>query len=125
MVDRLKVNPAEKKRLADSLETALKIGQGTAIINHEGQEELFSQNYACASCGISYAEVQPRNFSFNSPYGACPGCNGLGVKVEFDLDFIIPDRDKAVIEAIEPWKRGGRGYIMYYKSLFREACRSF
>ena len=125
VVDRLKVGPAEKKRLADSLETALKIGQGTAIINREGQEELFSQNYACAPCGISYAESQPRNFSFNSPYGACPGCNGLGVKVEFDLDFIIPDRDKAVIEAIEPWKRGGRGYIMYYKSLFREACRSF
>ncbi len=125
VVDRLKVNSGEKKRLADSLETALKIGQGTAIINCEGQDELFSQNYACASCGISYTEVQPRNFSFNSPYGACPACNGLGVKVEFDLDFIIPDRDRPVMEAIEPWKRGGRGYIMYYKSLLKEACRSF
>jgi len=125
VVDRLKVNLADKKRLTDSLETALKIGQGCAIINCEGREELFSQNFACVDCGISYSEVQPRNFSFNSPYGACPDCNGLGIKVKFDLDFIIPDRDKAVIEAIEPWKRGGRGYIMYYKSLFREACHSF
>ncbi|MEW6100665.1 MAG: excinuclease ABC subunit UvrA, partial [Candidatus Omnitrophota bacterium] len=71
--------------------------------------------------GLSYPEVEPRNFSFNSPYGACTECNGLGTKLKFDPDLVIPDKNKSVnAGAIEPWKRGGRGYILYYRWLIRE-----
>ncbi len=122
VVDRAIVKLEDKKRLTDSLETALKIGKGIVSISCEGKDYLYSQEYACASCGISYAEVQPRIFSFNSPYGACQSCNGLGVKFEFDLDFIIPDKEKPIMDAIIPWKRGGRGYLMYYRSLLRGLC---
>ncbi|OGX24308.1 MAG: excinuclease ABC subunit A [Omnitrophica WOR_2 bacterium RIFCSPHIGHO2_02_FULL_45_21] len=124
VVDRLIIKPEERKRLADSVETALKVGKGIVIIACAGKDYVFSQEYACSKCGISYTEVQPRIFSFNSPYGACPACNGLGVKFEFDIDFIIPDRDSSVIEAIEPWRKGGRGYLMYYRSLLRQLCSS-
>lgn len=123
VVDRVVVTPEDKKRIADSTETALKAGNGTVIIASKGGDSLYSQEYACSICGISYAELNPRVFSFNSPYGACPACNGLGVSFKFDLEFIIPDREKPVMEAIEPWKRGGRGYLMYYRSLLRELCR--
>ena len=124
VVDRLVVKAEDKKRLADSIETALKIGQGMVIIASNGKDYLFSQEYSCLKCGISYAEVQPRIFSFNSPYGACPACNGLGVSFKFDVDFIIPDKGRPVLEAIEPWRRGGRGYLLYYRSLLRELCHS-
>ncbi|HBG62619.1 MAG TPA: excinuclease ABC subunit A, partial [Candidatus Omnitrophica bacterium] len=122
VVDRLIVKNEDKKRLTDSLETALKIGKGIVVITCEGTEYVYSQEYSCVKCGISYAEVQPRMFSFNSPYGACPACNGLGFKFEFDIDFIIPDKDKPLIDALEPWRRGGRGYLLYYRSLLRELC---
>jgi excinuclease ABC subunit A len=69
-------------------------------------------------------EIEPRIFSFNSPYGACPACNGLGTKFEFDSDLVIPDKTKPVLEAIAPWKRGGRGYILYYRGLLRELAHS-
>lgn len=124
VVDRLIIRPGERKRLADSVETALKVGKGIVIIACAGKDYVFSQEYACSKCGISYTEVQPRIFSFNSPYGACPACNGLGVKFEFDIDFIIPDKDRPVIDAIEPWRKGGRGYLMYYRSLLRQLCGS-
>ena len=123
VVDRVVVTPEDKKRIADSIETALKAGNGTVIIASKDGDSLYSQEHACSICGISYAELTPRIFSFNSPYGACPACNGLGVSFKFDLEFIIPDREKPVMEAIEPWKRGGRGYLMYYRSLLRELCR--
>jgi len=124
VVDRLIIRPEERKRLADSVETALKFGKGIVVIACAGRDYVFSQEYACSKCGISYSEVQPRIFSFNSPYGACPACNGLGVKFEFDIDFIIPDKDSPVIDAIEPWRKGGRGYLMYYRSLLRQLCSS-
>jgi excinuclease ABC subunit A len=125
IVDRLVVNSQIKKRLTDSVETALKVGKGTVIISFEPTnlrtELVFSEHYSCARCSISYSEVEPRIFSFNSPYGACPECNGLGNKLEFDPDLVIPDKNKSVSEgAIEPWKRGGRGYILYYRWLIRE-----
>ena len=123
VVDRLKIKPDVLKRLTDSVETALKVGKGTVIIAKTGasRDLIFSEQYACANCQISYAEVSPRNFSFNSPYGACPGCNGLGIKLEFDPDLIIPDKNKSInAGALEPWKRGGRGYILYYRWLIRE-----
>ena len=138
VVDRLKIKPEIKNRLTDSIETALKVGKGIVVLSFSGSKVLssnlrtneltnlrtdlvFSEQYACTKCGISYSEVEPRMFSFNSPYGACPDCNGLGNKLEFDSDLVIPDKNKSInTGAIEPWKRGGRGYILYYRWLIRE-----
>ncbi len=122
VVDRLTVKPQIIKRLADSIETALKAGLGTVIIAAEKSPDLvLTEQYACLNCHISYAQIQPRNFSFNSPYGACSECNGLGTKFEFDPDLIIPDKTKSINgSALAPWKRGGRGYILYYRWLIRE-----
>ncbi len=122
VVDRLVIKPQIKSRLTDSVETALKVGKGIVIIALNKKPDLvFSEQYACSKCGINYAEVEPRVFSFNSPYGACPDCNGLGIKLEFDPDLVIPDKNKSINEgAIAPWKRGGRGYILYYRWLIRE-----
>ena len=120
VVDRLTIKPQIKKRLTDSVETALKAGKGMIIVAQNG-DHVFSEQYACPHCGISYSEVEPRIFSFNSPFGACPDCNGLGTKFEFDADLIIPDRNKSINGgAIEAWKRGGKGYILYYRWLMRE-----
>jgi excinuclease ABC subunit A len=114
--------PQAVKRLTDSIETALGVGSGTIIISAGGaKDSTFSEQYACLNCGINYAEIQPRNFSFNSPYGACSECKGLGTKLEFDPDLIIPDKTKSINGgALVPWKRGGRGYILYYRWLMRE-----
>lgn len=121
LVDRLIIKPEAKKRLTDSVETALKVGKGIIIVTRQNKDTVFSEQYACTKCAISYSEVEPRIFSFNSPYGACPECNGLGTKLKFDPDLVIPDRNKSINEgAIEPWKRGGRGYILYYRWLIRE-----
>ena len=128
VVDRLTVKPENKKRLTDSVETALKVGKGIVIISR-GQgssvvDEVLSEQFACNTCGISIPEVEPRLFSFNSPFGACPACNGLGIKLEFDPDLVLPDKNKSINEgAIEAWRRGGRGYIMYYRWLIRELSR--
>jgi excinuclease ABC subunit A len=122
VVDRIAIKSEIKERLADSIETALKIGKGIVVIYNldKRKEILFSEQYGCPVCGISLSEIEPRIFSFNSPYGACPACNGLGTKLEFDPDLVIPDKNKSVLEAIEPWKRGGRGYILYYRGMLRE-----
>ncbi|MFH1577727.1 MAG: excinuclease ABC subunit UvrA [Candidatus Omnitrophota bacterium] len=130
VVDRLTIKPQIKNRLADSIETALKVGKGIVVVSQvisqsgESRELIFSEQYACIECGISYSEVEPRVFSFNSPYGACPSCNGLGTKLEFDPDFVVPDKDKSIREGvIEPWRKGGRGYILYYRARMREFAR--
>ncbi len=125
VVDRLKIGPQIKNRLTDSVETALKTGKGIVIISGIGSKDMvFSEQYACPKCGISYPEVEPRMFSFNSPFGACSDCNGLGIKLEFDPDLVIPDKSKSINGgAIEVWKRGGRGYILYYRALIRELSR--
>jgi excinuclease ABC subunit A len=126
VVDRLKVNPDQKSRLTDSVETALKVGKGVILVSKSSrpnswQDLLFSEHYACIHCGISFAELQPRDFSFNSPYGACSTCNGLGTKIEVDPDLVIPDKNRTLAEgAVEPWRRGGRGYILYYRGLVRQ-----
>jgi excinuclease ABC subunit A len=129
VVDRLTLKPGVKKRLTDSVETALSTGKGLLILSRANTEDaVFNEQYACPRCGISYAEVQPRIFSFNSPYGACPECNGLGMKLKFDPDLIIPDKHKSINQgAIACWKRGGRGYILYYRWLIRElsSCLGF
>ena len=125
VVDRLTAKPEIKKRLSDSVETALKAGAGIVVINDGKSDRLMSELYACAECGISYEEPSPRSFSFNSPYGACPACNGLGTKLEIDADLVIPDKNRPLIDAIEPWKRGGRGYLMYYRGLLREVAHLY
>jgi excinuclease ABC subunit A len=123
IVDRIKVSNNYKKRIADSLETALKYSGGLVMIYNQtkDQEILFNTKLACSVCGISLGELEPRLFSFNSPYGACPACNGLGIKLEFDQDLILPDKNRSLAEgAIEAWRRGSRGYMMYYRALLRE-----
>ncbi|MBU1121571.1 MAG: excinuclease ABC subunit UvrA, partial [Candidatus Omnitrophica bacterium] len=123
LVDRIKVSPHYKKRIIDSVETSLKYSDGMVLIVDETRKKefLYNTNLSCSSCGISLEELQPRMFSFNSPYGACPACNGLGTKLEFDEDLIIPDKNKTIGEgAICAWRRGSRGYIMYYRALLRE-----
>ncbi len=123
VVDRVVINPKSKNRLTDSVETALKVGKGTVIVSPlNGQRDMvFSEQFACTKCKIDIPEIEPRIFSFNSPYGACPACNGLGIKLEFDPDLVIPDKNKSINQgAIEPWRRGGRGYMLYYRWLIRE-----
>jgi len=120
VVDRVVVKPEIRSRLAESLETALKIGSGIASVQVvDGEEITFSESAACLNCGISFEELAPRAFSFNSPYGACPECMGLGTKNELDEDLIIPDYSLSLNEgAILPW-RGIRGW---YFSMLKSAC---
>jgi excinuclease ABC subunit A len=105
VIDRLIIKPGIEQRLADSLETAMNLADGIVTIDTmAGGELIFSEKFACIACGISYAELTPRLFSFNSPHGACPECDGLGFKQHLDLDFIVPDRSKSLRQgAIKPW----------------------
>ena len=105
VVDRLVVATKVRRRLADSVEIALKIGGGVMVVDVVGADELLmSENYACVDCGISYDELTPRMFSFNSPYGACPACDGLGHKMEIDEGLVIPNPNLSINEgAIAPW----------------------
>ncbi len=127
VVDRLVIKPSIKKRLTDSLETSLKIGEGLVIIDFNGQqpEKTFSERYACVDCGTSLLEIEPRIFSFNSPYGACPECNGLGTKMEIDPSLLIPDPTKPWVQAIAPWKHGHKNYLMYYRAILREIGQEY
>jgi len=111
VVDRLVVRPGLERRLADSLETALDLGEGTVIADVQGGEDLvFSQNFACPECGIGLAEITPRLFSFNSPYGACPACSGLGYRLEVDPELVV-DPERSVREgALLPWTRSTQHY---------------
>ena len=113
-----------KKRLADSIETALQTGGGVVIVTQQekgdASEQNFSENYACIDCGVNIIEIEPRTFSFNSPYGACPSCNGLGTKMEIDPLLLVPDPSKFWVNAIAPAKKGRRGYLMYYRAVMRE-----
>ena len=149
VVDRLEIEPHTKARLTESIETALKVGKGMVIVNAdcgmrnaelktEGSSKkekghsalrtphsdlVFSELYACATCGLSLDEMSPRIFSFNSPYGACPSCDGLGTRLEIDPDLVVPDRSKSLRDgAIEPWRRGGMHMMMYYTRLLREVA---
>ena len=104
VVDRLVVKDGIETRLADSIETALELAEGNLTVDVINGEELkFSENHACPICGFSIGELEPRMFSFNSPFGACPTCDGLGQKLKVDLDLVIPDKNKTLNEgAIEP-----------------------
>ncbi|HEY6953164.1 MAG TPA: excinuclease ABC subunit UvrA, partial [Bacteroidota bacterium] len=96
VVDRIIVKKEIRTRIADSVETALKFGEGVLIINDGKQDQLFSQKYSCLVCGISYDEPAPNSFSFNTPYGSCPTCEGLGEKKAFDMRLIIPDENLTI-----------------------------
>ena len=120
VVDRLILDKElDKSRLVDSLETALKLGKGIVIISHKSKHEVFSEHFACEECGISLPELEPRLFSFNSPYGACPSCQGLGEKLEVDPKLVIPNPNLSIAEgAIFPWahashKIGRQGFFWY------------
>ncbi|WP_422447266.1 excinuclease ABC subunit UvrA [Thermoanaerobacterium sp. DL9XJH110] len=117
IVDRIVLKHGIESRLADSIETALAHADGLVVIDVMGGEELlFSQNFACADCGISLEELTPRMFSFNSPYGACPVCSGLGVNMEIDPELVIPDKSKSIAEgAVAPWNSSPDGY--YFQML--------
>ena len=93
IVDRIIVRKGSEGRLADSLETAFSFGAGLAKVEHNGEEQLFSENYACPECGISIEELTPRMFSFNNPYGACPTCSGLGSLMKIDPALIVPNEE--------------------------------
>ena len=109
VVDRLVAKQGIRRRVADSIETALELAEGIAsiaVMTHEGHEELqtFSQKLACTYCGLSFDELAPRNFSFNSPYGACPTCDGLGTRLEVDAELVVPDATLSINEgALAPW----------------------
>ena len=99
VVDRLVVKPGIEKRLTDSIETVMKLSDGLMIVDVTGGEPInFSQSFSCPDCGISIEEVEPRSFSFNNPFGACPDCFGLGYKMEFDEDLMIPDKSLSIAE---------------------------
>jgi len=121
IVDRLVINPEYKDRLTDSVELALKHGSGMVIVDVVGEEEhIFSEHYACPYCEISYPELEPRLFSFNGPYGACPSCDGLGVQTSIDVNLIVPDKRRTLLQgAITPLGEQPRGnwYAAILKSL--------
>lgn len=106
VIDRI-VKSNDRSRLHDSLETALKLSDGLAVVTYNDQEMLFSSNYSCKYCGFSLPRLEPRLFSFNAPFGACDTCKGLGITQKVDLDYLIPDRNKSIRE----------GGIVYYKNI--------
>ena len=117
----------DRVRLIDSLETALRIGNGLAIAQVlDGGELTFSEKFACPSCGISFGEIEPRNFSFNSPHGACPTCTGLGTTMEFDAELVIPNRNLTIGEgALMPWVRTGKEGQAWYEALLLAASEKY
>ena len=127
VVDRLVLKGDIRKRLTDSVETALGQGKGLVVVSIESADKkkdiLFSELYACIECGISLGEIAPRIFSFNSPYGACPVCDGLGNKMEIDPELAIPDKSKPVINAVDAWRRGGKGLYLYYRRRLRSLAQ--
>jgi excinuclease ABC subunit A len=115
IVDRLSPLWEERSRLFESVQTALKVGEGTMIASFIGDpdDKMYSQRNACPACEISLGELEPRTFSFNSPFGACKECNGLGLRIEFDPDLIIPDQSKSILEgAVKPWS----GYFASFRT---------
>lgn len=124
VIDRIVVKDGIRSRLFDSFEAALHLAKGYAVVDVIGQEEkLFSEHYSCPYCGFTVGELEPRLFSFNAPFGACPECDGLGVKLEVDLDLVIPDQSKTLREgAIVPWNPISS---QYYPEMLAQACDSF
>lgn len=124
VVDRLVVKPSIESRLADSIETVLELADGRLFVDViDGEPLEFSEKHACPICGFSIGELEPRMFSFNSPFGACPTCDGLGQKLTVDLDLVVPDKDKTLNEgAILPWEPTSSDY---YPTLLKRVCEVY
>jgi excinuclease ABC subunit A len=122
-VDRIQTEKSEKSRLFEAIQTAIKASKGDVMISSEKSEKIFSQNNACPYCGLTIGELEPRTFSFNSPFGMCKACNGLGVNMEFDADLVIPDKSKSILDgAIVPWS--GR-FSAFRKQALRSVGKKF
>ncbi|MBM7096890.1 excinuclease ABC subunit UvrA [Bacillus sp. H-16] len=124
VIDRIVIKEGVESRLADSLETALNLADGRVIADVIGEEELlFTQKHACPHCGFSIGELEPRMFSFNSPFGACTSCDGLGNKLEVDVELVVPDWSRSLREhAISPWEPTSS---QYYPSLLQSVCEHY
>ncbi|MCM3618815.1 excinuclease ABC subunit UvrA [Sutcliffiella horikoshii] len=124
VIDRIVVKEGVETRLSDSLETALRLGEGKVIVDIIGEEELlFSEHHACPQCGFSIGELEPRMFSFNSPYGACQKCDGLGTKLEVDIDLVMPNKNLSLKEhALAPWEPTSS---QYYPQMLQAVCNHY
>jgi excinuclease ABC subunit A len=131
VIDRLVAKEAARSRLTESVEQALRMSDGIVIVCHETPggdwaNTLYSERYACVKCNVSFEELTPRLFSFNSPYGACPQCHGLGTVLEFDEDLIVPDADRSLAHgAVAPWREGPRRYRGFFKEALARFVRDF
>ncbi len=125
VIDRIVVNSEVAERLTDAVELALKIGSGLMIVQINAEtEQVFSENLACPDCGVSYEELSPRLFSFNSPYGACPACDGLGTQMEIDPELVVPDDSKSLSQgAIVPLGEQPRG--SWYSAILKGLARHY
>ncbi len=125
VVDRL-VLPCDRTRLTDSVELGLKAGHGVIYAEPVGgAAKIYSELNACEHCGISFDELKPRSFSFNSPFGACPTCGGLGAIYYFDEDLVVPDKTLPLRECIHPWRRAGHMAIMYYNEILARIAKQY
>ena len=123
MVDSILVNAKQKPRLFEAIQAAITSSGGYVTVLMGKKEDVFSQNNACSRCNITIGEMEPRTFSFNSPFGMCPSCSGLGVKMEFDPDLVIPDKTKSILDgAIVPWN--GR-FASYRRQSLRSVGKKF
>ncbi|HES3649414.1 TPA: excinuclease ABC subunit UvrA [Streptococcus pyogenes] len=124
VIDRLVNKDGIRSRLFDSIEAALRLGDGYVVIDTmDGSELLFSEHYSCPVCGFTVPELEPRLFSFNAPFGSCPTCDGLGIKLEVDLDLVVPDPSKSLREgALAPWNPISSNY---YPTMLEQAMASF
>lgn len=124
VIDRIVIKEGIRSRLFDSIEAALRLADGYVLVDVIGEDEmLFSEHYSCPYCGFTVGELEPRLFSFNAPFGACPDCDGLGVKLEVDQDLVIPDRTKTLSQgAIIPWNPISS---QYYPQMLAQACESY
>lgn len=129
VVDRLVIDPAVRSRINDSVELALSTGEGLLIAmvqtGKNWEDRLYSEKNACLDCNISFESFTPKHFSFNSPYGACPTCHGLGNMLTFDEQLIVPDETLPLEKSIHPWRRGGQRSIMYYKKLLAAVANAY
>ncbi|MDE1547727.1 excinuclease ABC subunit UvrA [Jeotgalibaca caeni] len=124
IVDRIVIKEGIRSRLFDSVETALRLAEGYVVIDLIGEKEMmFSEHYACPLCGFTVGEIEPRLFSFNAPYGACPDCDGIGMKLEVDLDLIVPDKTLSLNDgAMAPWNPISSNY---YPEMLRQFCTEY
>lgn len=126
VIDRISNNKIldEKDRVFEAVQNAIDKGGGIVMVLIDGKEHLFSQKNSCPVCNISIGEMEPRFFSFNSPFGACPSCHGLGVQTEFDVDLIIPDKTKTILDgAIKPWSSGH--FASFRTSMLKDVGKRF